>query len=160
LDQSHADLFACETIPSFAEAKVLAELLRESSKPAWISFSCKDGEHINDGTPIQECVAQFENHPTVFAVGVNCTHPKFISGLIKSIKNSSNDLKVIVYPNSGEVYIPDSKTWIGLDDPNSFAQLASEWISLGADIIGGCCRIGPSHILELQKVLAVNQGDQ
>ena len=43
LDDSEIDLYACETIPSFQEVKVLGEILREMEKPAWISCSCKDG---------------------------------------------------------------------------------------------------------------------
>ena len=41
LDRSKADFFACETIPSFQEAKVLAEILKQTNKSAWVSFSCQ-----------------------------------------------------------------------------------------------------------------------
>jgi homocysteine S-methyltransferase len=27
--------------------------------------------------------------------------------------------------------------------------MAKEWIELGADILGGCCRIGPDHIMRI-----------
>ena len=55
LDQSNADFFACETIPSFQEAKVLASILQNTKLSAWISFSCKDAQHISDGASIEEC---------------------------------------------------------------------------------------------------------
>jgi len=153
LDKTNADFFACETIPSFQEARILAELLKETNKSAWVSFSCKDEQHINDGTPIEECVEFLANHSNVFALGVNCTAPKYISGLIKSIKKKSADKKIVVYPNSGEVFNADNKTWFGLSDPNSFVSMAKEWHSLGADILGGCCRIGPEHISSLHNML-------
>ena len=89
LDQSNADFFACETIPSFQEAKVLAEILNETAKSAWISFSCRDENHLNDGTDIKECAAIFTTHPKVFAIGVNCTAPQYISGLIRTLKKRS-----------------------------------------------------------------------
>ena len=146
LDKTNADLFACETVPSLQEAKVLSKLLRKATKPAWISFSCKDVEHINDGTKIQEVVALFKNHPNVFAIGVNCTAPKYIADLIKNIKLAVGDKKIIVYPNSGKVYTADTKTWHGTSNPATFVEKAKEWIDLGADIIGGCCQIGPRHI--------------
>ena len=151
LDSSNADFFACETIPGFQEAMVLAEILKETNKPAWVSFSCKDEHHLNDGTRIRECAEFFASHPKVFAIGVNCTAPKYISGLIKSIKARSGTKRIVVYPNSGEVYQAESKTWIGFSDPNLFVALAKEWIELGADIIGGCCRIGPEHIRSISK---------
>jgi len=153
LDHSAADIFACETIPSFQEAKVLSEILKKIDKPAWVSFSCKDDLHINDGTLISQCASLFADHPSVFAIGVNCTSPKYISGLIKELKTNSGGKRIVVYPNSGEAYNAESKTWMGLSNPNQFGKMAQEWIALGCDIIGGCCRIGPEHIRELRAAM-------
>ena len=145
-DNSNADLLAFETIPSFVETQVISNLLVESKKPAWVSFSCKDDGHINDGASISEASSIFKDHPTVFGIGINCTHPKFISSLITKIKESTPDKKVLIYPNSGEVYDATTKTWIALSEPLNFANMTKEWINQGADLIGGCCRIGPEHI--------------
>ena len=93
-----------------------------------------------------------KNHPKVFAVGVNCTNPKYISDLIPYIKASCGDNKVIIYPNSGELYNAQSKTWMGLSEPKYFVEMSKEWINLGADIIGGCCRIGPDHIRRISDI--------
>jgi len=153
LDNSTADILACETIPSFQEASVLAAILKNKNKPAWISFSCKDGKHISDGTPIEKCAAFFARHPTVFAMGVNCTSPHYISELIQSIKIKSGDKKIVVYPNSGAVYHAESKTWSGLSDLSSCEVMVKEWMSLGADIIGGCCGIGPEQIKAMGKII-------
>jgi len=154
LDSSNADFFACETIPSFQEARVLAGILDETKKPAWISFSCRDGQHINDGTPIEECVEFLAEHDNIFAIGINCTAPKHISELIKAIKQHAGNKKVVVYPNSGEVYNAKTKTWSGISDPYLFSSICKEWLDLGADIIGGCCRIGPEQINSLSNMLA------
>ena len=153
LDHSTADMLACETIPSFQEAKVLSEILAQVKKPAWISFSCKDGKHISDGTPIEQCAAYFAHHPTVFAIGVNCTSPEFISALIRSIKTKSGDKKIVAYPNSGAVYHAESKTWSGLSALSSCETMVREWLGLGADIIGGCCGIGPQQIKAMGKFI-------
>ena len=153
LDLTSAHFFACETIPSFQEAKVLAEILMKTKKSAWISFSCKDEKHLNDGTPIEECVTYLAYHPKIFAIGVNCTAPKYISGLIKTIKSQTDSKRIVIYPNSGEVYHAESKTWLGISDPNSYLEMAKEWLELGADILGGCCRIGPEHIKAIKDNL-------
>ena len=60
LDRSNADILACETIPSMQEAKILGDITKDCKKPVWISFSCKDEQHINDGTEIMNCVSLFE----------------------------------------------------------------------------------------------------
>jgi homocysteine S-methyltransferase len=153
LERSNADFFACETIPSFQEARVLSEILKQADKPAWISFSCKDEQHINDGTKIEECVSVFTDHSNVFAIGVNCTAPNYVSGLIKRLKSQSGTKKIVVYPNSGEAYNAESKSWLGTSDPDLFVKMAKEWLKMGADIIGGCCRIGPDHIRRMSEVL-------
>ena len=151
LDRSNANLLACETIPSIQEARVLAAILEKVETPAWVSFSCKDAQHLNDGTPIGQAAALFTHHPNVFAVGVNCTAPQHISGLIKAIKQESGTKRIIVYPNSGEIYDAHSKTWQGTSDPILFAEIAKAWIALGADMVGGCCRIEAKHIEQLSK---------
>lgn len=153
LDGSTADILACETIPSFQEANVLSEILKKQSKAAWISFSCKDGKHTSDGTPIEKCAALFTHHPTVFAIGVNCTSPEYISALIQSIKTKSGEKKIVVYPNSGAVYHPESKTWSGPSKSSSCALMAKEWMDMGADIIGGCCGVGPEQIKAMGKII-------
>ncbi|WP_424352410.1 homocysteine S-methyltransferase, partial [Lutimonas sp.] len=143
LATSNADFFGFETIPSMPEVKVLSELLSRFTKPSWISFSCKDELHLNDGNKISEAAKLLVNNTSVFAIGVNCTSPKYISGIIEVLKQSVPEKKIIVYPNSGEVYHVQSKSWLGVSDPFSFEKMAQEWREKGADIIGGCCRIGP-----------------
>lgn len=154
LDNSNCDLLAFETIPSYQEAKILADITRNCKKPSWISFSCKNGEQINDGTPITEAAILFKNHTTIFAIGVNCTAPKYISNLIQQIKANCGNKKILVYPNSGEVYDAQTKTWNGNSDPKIFFSMSKEWLRLGADIIGGCCRIGPKHIQSLKFLIS------
>jgi homocysteine S-methyltransferase len=151
LDESGCDILALETIPSFQELKIISEILKTTNKQAWVSFSCKDENHINDGTTIKKCAIFLKSHPNVFAIGVNCTLPKYISGLIINLKQVLGDKKIIIYPNSGESYNAKSKTWFGISDPELFSEMADEWLDLGADIIGGCCRIGTLHIKHLKE---------
>ena len=35
-----------------------------------------------------------------------------------------------------------------------YLAMAKEWSKVGADIIGGCCRIGPEHIRQLGSAFA------
>lgn len=152
LDQTNCNILAFETIPSIQEIKVLSEILKTTKKPAWISFSCKDESHINDGTTIKEAATLLKDHPNVFAIGVNCTAPKYISSLITILHSTVSTKKIIIYPNSGESYNAKSKTWIENSNPVSFAEMTAEWVNLGADIVGGCCRIGPKHIKNISNI--------
>jgi len=150
LDACGADLLACETIPSLAEARALARLLDKT--PAWFSFSCRDGEHISDGTPLADCIAEVASHDRVVAVGVNCTAPRHIVTLIDAARIATRK-PIVVYPNSGEHYDAMRMVWSGSRDAESFAEAAVAWRQAGASLIGGCCRTGPAHIAALRARL-------
>ncbi|MHC4548709.1 MAG: homocysteine S-methyltransferase [Planctomycetota bacterium] len=150
LTRSGADLLACETIPSFAEARALARLVDET--PAWLSFSCRDDEHISDGTPLAECIAALESNEHIVAVGVNCTAPRHVLALVRAARAVTRK-PLVVYPNSGERYDVAQKRWTGLRDPVEFAEAALAWRRAGASVLGGCCRTGPEHIARLRARL-------
>ncbi len=150
---SGADLLACETIPSAEEARALARLLAETPDVwAWFSFSCRDGHHISDGTPIVDCVRDLASIPRVAAVGVNCTSPVFISSLVENIRDVT-DPPIVVYPNSGELWDAASKVWTGPSDPRTFAEAARVWRKAGAQLLGGCCRTRPEDIRRVREML-------
>jgi homocysteine S-methyltransferase len=144
-------LLACETIPSHVEGAVLGELLVRTNSPSWVCFSCRDGEHISDGTSIEEAVGIFQQHPRVLAVGINCTRPQYVAELIARINAVLPDKAIVVYPNSGETYHADDKSWTGTVTTSDWATSAREWRAAGATIIGGCCRTGPRHIRAISE---------
>ena len=152
-DTIGADVLACETIPSLVEAQVLAELLAECATPAWVSFSCTDGAHISDGTPVEAAAALFRAHPTVLAVGFNCTPPQYAVELVRRFCESAPGKAVIAYPNSGETWNAEQGAWIGTSKPIDYARAASEWVAAGARIVGGCCRTAPNHIVAIRKAI-------
>lgn len=64
-----------------------AELLEENNIkiPAWFSFNSKDGMNVVSGDSLIECASIANSCKKVVAVGINCTPPRFIHGLILSI---------------------------------------------------------------------------
>ena len=70
------DVLACETIPCLKEALAVAKLLQEfPGIYGWISFSAKDGMHINSGESMVDCAKALDGFDQIAAVGVNCTAP-------------------------------------------------------------------------------------
>lgn len=137
------DLFACETIPSLEEALVEAGILEDLGLEGWISFTCRDGKHISEGTDMSLCARELDGIEAVAAIGVNCSAPEYIAPLIGEIRKST-DKPVIVYPDSGEVYNIGEKKYEGSKE--DLASYVPEWRALGASIIGGCCRTTPAMI--------------
>jgi len=151
LDNAGADLLACETIPSHEEAVILAELLSKVTNPAWVSFSCRDEQHLCDGTLIADAAHLFKGHSRVLAIGVNCTAPHLMLPIIATLKSSVPGKAIVVYPNSGETYHSEDNSWSGTVTELQCQQAAQQWIDAGAHLIGGCCRIGPAQIAAMAR---------
>lgn len=90
--------------------------------------------------------------PQTVAIGVNCTHPSFITGLISELDAGSGK-PIIIYPNSGEGWDAEYRCWTGTSDPRAYGEKSKEWFAAGAQIIGGCCRTRPTHIRQIAQIL-------
>jgi len=153
LTTAGADLLACETIPSLPEARALNRLLhRTKGARAWFSFTCRDGSHISDGTPIADVVGLLQSQERIVAVGVNCTAPRLIPALIREVRGASHK-PIVIYPNSGERYDATSNRWERSEGAIDFGEACLEWRRLGAQLIGGCCRTRPADIRRMSKRL-------
>ena len=154
LSASGADLLACETIPSAAEARALGALLAATQGvPAWVSFSCRDAARLRDGTPLEECVRLLDPLPRVVAIGVNCTPPEHVEDLLRIAARATRK-PLVAYPNSGEVFDPARKTWHGYATRERWGELGLRWHAAGARLIGGCCRTGLDEIRSLHDAFS------
>ena len=154
LAASGADLLACETLPCPQEAEALVRLLREEfpETPAWISFSCRDEQHVSQGERLADCVAALRGVEQVVAAGINCTHPAHVHALLQSALPLCQQ-PLLVYPNAGEHWDASRHCWHGQTDTDEFVRSAKQWLQDGARLIGGCCRTGPEHIRALRQGL-------
>lgn len=151
---SRADLLAFETLPSLEEARAVGEALKEfPESTAWLSFTCRDGEHVAHGERLRDCAAYAASLPQTVAVGVNCTRPEWIAALIGEMR-AATDKPVVVYPNSGEGWDAEARRWTGMSDPGEFGSLAVQWRRAGVQIVGGCCRTRPAHIRQVAEAFA------
>ncbi|KAF3581425.1 hypothetical protein DY000_02031831 [Brassica cretica] len=156
LAESGADIIAFETIPNKLEAQAFAELLDEgvAKIPGWFSFNSKDGVNVVSGDSIKECIAIAEACEKVVAVGINCTPPRFIEGLVLEIAKVTSK-PILVYPNSGERYDPERKEWVentGVGNED-FVSYVEKWMDAGVSLLGGCCRTTPTTIRAIHKRL-------
>jgi len=154
LAEAGPDVFAVETIPSFVETGALVRALeRVPEIPAWLSFSCRDGAHVCDGTPIASAVEVVAASPSVVAVGVNCTSPLHVERLVETI-SATTGKPVVCYPNRGSFWDPIRKAWT--DPPRQDARPPLRplaWKEAGASMIGGCCGTTPDDIAAIAAAL-------
>lgn len=150
-----ADLLAFETIPSLREAEAIVRLLDEApdGPPAWISFSCRNEREVSHGEPFLDCVRLAASSPRVVGVGINCTSPRLVSSLLRSVEGATSAV-LLVYPNSGETWNGTTHRWVAGEPSPPLVDLALEWYRLGARALGGCCRTTPADIAELRRRLS------
>ena len=56
------------------------------------------------------------------------------------------------YPHSGNFTMPnwDFQNILSCED---LLNIVREWVSMGVQVVGGCCGIGPEHIRTLKQAL-------
>jgi homocysteine S-methyltransferase len=149
-----ADFLALESIPSLEEARaILAALESHPDVPAYLSFTCRDGQYISHGETLRACGELLELHPQVVGMGVNCTAPEWIGSLVRELVPVTGK-PILVYPNSGEGWDAVHRCWLGDGQIQEFGQLAKGWRDAGARWIGGCCRTGPEHVRAVAEIFA------
>lgn len=158
----YVDMHLLETMASVDQARGGLMGASVTGKPVWIALSVDD----NDGTKLRSGEALSDALPLITefqpeAVLINCSRPEAVSQAVPVIAGSAQ--LIGAYAN-GFTNIADSFNYIGatvdvLDtrkdlSPDSYADFAAEWIAKGANIVGGCCEVGPAHIAELSKRFA------
>jgi homocysteine S-methyltransferase len=147
------DVLAFETIPSIDEVAAVVELLGEfDGVESWITFCCRDGRRLSDGTPVEEAVRMASGSGRFVALGVNCTPPQHIDSLLERTR-ACTDLPLLAYPNSGRTWDEQRREWHGSGVEGFPASVVAGWRERGARGIGGCCGTGPDAIAAIARTL-------
>jgi len=149
LADARADVLALETVPDIDEAEALVGLVHELGVPSWLSYTIA-GATTRAGQPLADAFAVAAGVPEIVAVGVNCCAPADVENAVRVAREVTGK-PVIVYPNSGEEWDGERRTWIG--NGQWSADLVPRWAAAGARIIGGCCRVHPDDIAALASTL-------
>jgi len=154
------DLILVETL-SLVRSSTYAtvERLLASGLPVWLSFRrCRHGvcgiygEHWGgpEGDAFGRAARRFEEMG-VAALLINCIPPDHVAGIISWLRDFT-DLPLGVYPNLGYLSVGGWRSQ-GPTGAPEFARLALAWREEGAQIIGGCCGVGPEHIAAARAAL-------
>ena len=150
--QSGVDLFICETMSLTREALAATRAAVESDMRVWVAFTVDDG----DGTRLRSGESLVEAAQAVTAAGaekilVNCSVPEAVTtamGVLAAegvaFGGFANGFKSVggLKPG-GTVESLESRIDLG---PDAYADFALQWVAQGANVVGGCCEVGPAHI--------------
>ncbi|UPR53951.1 homocysteine S-methyltransferase family protein [Vibrio cyclitrophicus] len=155
------DLWIAETICSLQEFKSIHAVLKQSNKPCHYAFSLEDTKadsaYIRSGESVTDAV-KLACQSNATGIMFNCSVPEVMDQAIidakKVIDELGSDLDIGVYANnfapiSSEHEANDMLQEVRELDGQGYLTYAKRWHALGANIIGGCCGIGPKHIQAL-----------
>jgi homocysteine S-methyltransferase len=150
LTEAGVDLLALETIPCLTEVEALLAEIEGTGQLCWLSITCA-GDRNRAGEPAAEAFSLAQDVDEIIAVGVNCIDPADAYSLV-CIASQATSKPVVVYPNGGEGWDATARAWIG---PATFrTEDVADWISSGASLVGGCCRVGPTEIKAIHDLVA------
>lgn len=167
-EEEPPDLVLVETLslvrPSTYET---VEGLLETGLPIWLSFRrCRHGlcgvfgEHWGgpEGDAFGRAARQFEEMG-VGALLINCIPPDHVNGMLPWLRDFT-DIPLGVYPNLGHLSESGWSSYTEVGGPE-YAQMALRWREEGAQIVGGCCGVGPEHVEAAREALAdTKSGDR
>ncbi len=165
----HVDLWLAETQSAIAEAREVAKALKGDQRPLWLSFTLHDDHpdptqpKLRSGESVAEA-ARFAAEVGAASLLFNCSQPEVMGSAIDvaraELKKLGADIKVGCYANAFPPQTEDAEANGTLSDiradlnPKGYLSFARDWQKRGADIIGGCCGIGPEHIVALKEALS------
>ena len=127
--------------------------------PVWLSFwRCRDGLCGADGRhwggPEGDAFGRAARRLEELGVGallLGCIPPDHVDGTVCYLRDFT-ELPLGVTPNLG---YPTGEGWRSdSDSDDHYARTALRWREEGAQIIGGCCGVGPGQIALAREALA------
>jgi homocysteine S-methyltransferase len=160
----YVDHWLAETLSSIEEAELVRDVIGSDGKPLWLSFTLNDRPspshepRLRSGQPAVAAVAAAA-HLGAEAVLFNCSQPEVMGAAVSSARRrileltgDAHRLRLGVYANAFPAVRPEAEANSDLLEirgdltPEGYLAWANDWIERGADIVGGCCGIGPEHI--------------
>ncbi|CAH6879777.1 Homocysteine methyltransferase [Vibrio chagasii] len=155
------DLWLVETLCSIQEFESIHAVLKQSTKPCYYAFSLEDTKgdsaSIRSGESVKEAV-KLACQSNATGIMFNCSVPEVMDQAIIDTKQVmvelGQDLEIGVYANnfapiSSEHEANDMLQEMRELNGQGYLAYAKRWHELGANIVGGCCGIGPKHIQAL-----------
>ena len=160
LAEAGVDLIALEMMGNVEQAAPAIRAAAASGLPVWAGFSCLLGDdgvvRAYDDSPFSTVLAEdlallADLPPDDVAVTVMHTLTEETAPALEIVGRRWSGVTG-AYAHSGRWGDPEWE----FDDsvsPDDYLRAARQWVEMGAQIIGGCCAIGPEYIRLLKERL-------
>lgn len=171
------DLWLAETQSSITELQTAHRLVRQhtsDTRPFWGAFTLDDADPValvHQKSPVRlrsgdllEDAVKAALELKLDALLFNCSDPRIMAAALHTARQTitarggSTPLRLGIYANGfahnhhdgeGDGANESITPLDGTLTPDRYSDFAQHWHEEGADIIGGCCGIGPEHIAAL-----------
>ena len=148
-EEGEVDLVLLEMMSAPSRMLPLFECASSSSLPVWCGLSAKrSGRNATITGYHDETIPFIDNIQEAVnfgfeGMGIMHSSVDLIGDAIELIKANYDGL-IMAYPDSGYFKSPN---WQFEDviTPDHLTEFADQWKQAGANIIGGCCGLGPEH---------------
>ncbi len=158
LAEAGVDLILLEMMEQEEYLQLTFDAAISTGLPVWVGCSCR----LIPGRPMGVFDFPKRDFGSLLDTAVS-SGAKVISVMHSPVEDTRFGLQLLIerfdgvtgaYPNSGHFEMPKWR-FVNVISPPDFVAAALEWIDMGAQIIGGCCGLGPSHIRALKARLSL-----
>lgn len=156
----YVDFFYLDVMSSFKECKIAIDSIKSFKKEFLVGIHIRKGGKLPSGEKLSNVIKKIEKYKPIGII-VSCVS-------IEHVNEVMNDFKKIKVPYGFKInafehipagWKPDSnnpKVQLGKRKdltPTKFAKTCLKFKKMGANILGGCCEITPSHIKKLKTLM-------
>jgi len=152
VEKSNVDLFICETMASIREANAALIAAKATGLPVWVGLTVADDSSatLRNGDALADAVKRIDEVGAEAKL-INCSKPEAISAAWQALCSGSGPVgayangftSISALEPGGTVDSLEARLDLG---PENYADFAMQWVEDGANIVGGCCEVGPEHI--------------
>ena len=170
------DIFLAETMSSIAEATSAVDAVNEATvrKEIWVSWTLSSDGRLRSGERATDAIQSLLSK-NVAAILFNCSEPEAICRALTEISDATDllakiratNIRLGAYANR-LTPVPEDFAIADTTEPQKmridlsierYTEYARQWVAMGAELIGGCCGVGPEYIADLRRCFCDNDSE-
>jgi homocysteine S-methyltransferase len=155
LAEAGVDIIALEMMIDIEQTGYAVEAALATGLPVWLGFSVRrreaDGAILtfDEKGPFEDAVRSYAGSGA-WAMGVMHSRVPFAAPALDIVRRHWKG-PTVAYPHAGHFKMPEWQ-FVDMIAVEDYAEASRGWARQGANLIGGCCGIGPDHIQRLAEV--------
>ena len=149
-----ADLALIETMGTLREARAACHAAAETGLPAIVSFTLDVDGRLLSRVALEEAIRSLLSMPRPpIAIGLNCVPARRLGDALARLHAEFPGVPLVAYGNTGLPIDEERGLFTEPISPHDYAACASEWLALGARLVGGCCGTTAAHTAALRALI-------